>query len=234
MIPDSPRLPEKPGSAVGFIIDAMRRYGPDLTIVATGAMTTMATVFRDAPDLKDSGANVTLMGGALTLPGNVSPVAEANISQDPEAADYLFRCGARTTMIGLDATHQTSLTRSQAHEWKALGTRAGDFPVTMTDYYIDFYLSHQPEIHGCGLHDPLAVAAALDPSLVTTFRFDLQVDLEGRAPRPHDRRPVPVAGTGQAYASLARRGRAPGHRPVHGPRHQRRSGGTRLKTGEVV
>ena len=68
MIPDSPRLPEKPGSAVGFIIDAMRRYGPDLTIVATGAMTTMATVFRDAPDLKDSGANVTLMGGALTLP----------------------------------------------------------------------------------------------------------------------------------------------------------------------
>ena len=234
VIPDSPRLPEKPGSAVGFIIDAMRRYGPDLTIVATGAMTTMATVFRDAPDLKDSGANVTLMGGSLTLPGNVSPVAEANISQDPEAADYLFRCGARTTMIGLDATHQTSLTRSQAHEWKALGTRAGDFPVTMTDYYIDFYLSHQPEIHGCGLHDPLAVAAALDPSLVTTFRFDLQVDLEGRAPRPHDRRPVPVAGTGQAYASRARRGRAPVHRPVHGPRHQRRSGGTRLKTGEVV
>lgn len=179
MIPDSPRSPEKPGSAVGFIIGAMRRYGPDLTIVATGAMTTMATVFRDAPDLKDSGANVTLMGGALTLPGNVSPVAEANISQDPEAADYLFRCGARTTMIGLDATHQTSLTRSQAHEWKALGIRAGDFPVTMTDYYIDFCLSHQPEIHGCGLHDPLAVAAALDPSLVTTFRFDLQVDLEG-------------------------------------------------------
>ena len=107
------------------------------------------------------------------------PGAEANISQDPEAADYLFRCGARTTMIGLDATHQTSLTRSQAHEWKALGIRAGDFLVTMTDYYIDFYLSHQPEIHGCGLHDPLAVAAALDPSLVTTFRFDLQVDLEG-------------------------------------------------------
>lgn len=168
-----------PGSAVDFIITAAREYGPDLTIVPTGAMTTMATVFRNAPDLKDSGVNVTLMGGALTLPGNVSPAAEANISQDPEAADYLFKCGARTTMIGLDVTHQTALTREKAHEWASLGTQAGDFLVTMTDYYIDFYLKNQPEIRGCGLHDPLAVAAALDPSLVTTFGFNLQVDLEG-------------------------------------------------------
>ena len=179
IIPDSPRAPEAPGSAVDFIITAAREYGPDLTIVPTGAMTTMATVFRNAPDLKDSGVNVTLMGGALTLPGNVSPAAEANISQDPEAADYLFKCGARTTMIGLDVTHQTALTREKAHEWASLGTQAGDFLVTMTDYYIDFYLKNQPEIRGCGLHDPLAVAAALDPSLVTTFGFNLQVDLEG-------------------------------------------------------
>ena len=175
----SPRAPEAPGSAVDFIITAAREYGPDLTIVPTGAMTTMATVFRNAPDLKDSGVNVTLMGGALTLPGNVSPAAEANISQDPESADYLFKCGARTTMIGLDVTHQTALTREKAHEWASLGTPAGDFLVTMTDYYIDFYLKNQPEIHGCGLHDPLAVAAALDPSLVTTFGFNLQVNLEG-------------------------------------------------------
>lgn len=82
-------------------------------------------------------------------------------------------------MIGLDVTHQTALTREKAHEWASLGTQAGDFLVTMTDYYIDFYLKNQPEIRGCGLHDPLAVAAALDPSLVTTFGFNLQVDLEG-------------------------------------------------------
>lgn len=179
VIPDSPRGPEPAGSAVRFIIDAMREYGPDLTVVPTGAMTTMATVFRDAPDVRDCGTNVTFMGGSLTLPGNVSPGAEANISQDPEAADYLLRCGARTTMIGLDVTHQTALTRAKAHEWAGLGTPAGDFLVAMTDYYIDFYLAHQPEIHGCGLHDPLAVAAALDPSLVTTFGFNLQVDVDG-------------------------------------------------------
>ena len=124
------------------------------------------------------------IGGAIIPDSPRAPeapgsAAEANISQDPESADYLFKCGARTTMIGLDVTHQTALTREKAHEWASLGMPAGDFLVTMTDYYIDFYLKNQPEIRGCGLHDPLAVAAALDPSLVTTFGFNLQVDLEG-------------------------------------------------------
>ena len=40
----------------------------------------------------------------------------------------------------------------------------------MTDYYIDFYLKNQPEIRGCGLHDPLAVAAALDSFAVLVIR----------------------------------------------------------------
>lgn len=178
-IPDSPREAEPDGSAVDFIIDAARTYGENLVIVPTGAMTTMATVLKTAPDIRDSGARITLMGGALTVPGNVSPGAEANISQDPEAADYLFRCGARTTMIGLDVTHQTALTRKGTAVWRALGTPAGDFLADMTDYYIDFYLAHQPEIGGCGLHDPLAVAAALDPMLVTTLGVNLKVDLDG-------------------------------------------------------
>lgn len=201
-IPDSPRGPEAPGSAVDFIIDAVRTWGEDLIIVPTGAMTTMVTVLRKAPDVAAAtafpadasvafanpapvaaaggrGVNITFMGGALTIPGNVSPVAEANISQDPEAADYLFKCGARTTMIGLDVTHQTVLTRDRAAAWGRLGTAAGDFLKAMTDYYIDFYLAHQPEIHGCGLHDPLAVAAAIDPSLIGTFGVNMQVDLDG-------------------------------------------------------
>ena len=196
-IPDSPRGPEAPGSAVDFIIDAARTWGDRLIIVPTGAMTTMATVLKKAPDVAaatafpspgdpgagetavQTGVNITFMGGALTIPGNVSPVAEANISQDPEAVDYMFHCDARTTMIGLDVTHQTVLTRDTAAIWGELGTKAGDFLKAMTDYYIDFYLAHQPEIHGCGLHDPLAVAAAIDPDLVDTFGVNMQADLEG-------------------------------------------------------
>lgn len=230
IIPDSPRAPEAPGSAVDFIITAAREYGPDLTIVPTGAMTTMATVFRNAPDLKDSGVNVTLMGGALTLPGNVSPAAEADISQDPEAADYLFKCGARTTMIGLDVTHQTALTREKAHEWASLGTQAGDFLVTMTDYYIDFYLKNQPEIRGCGLHDPLAVAAALDPSLVTTFGLQLASRSRGPVPRPYHRRSFTASGPRQTHAGRLGRRCAGIPGSFHGTRHR---GGPVTRTAAV-
>ena len=177
-IPDSNRSVETE-SAVDFIIDAVKTYGKDLVYVPTGPMTNIEAALKKAPEIKDEIGQIVLMGGALTVPGNCNACMEANISQDPEAADYLFRSGAPTTMIGLDVTHQTALTREKAHEWASLGTPAGDFLVTMTDYYIDFYVKNQPEIHGCGLHDPLAVAAALDPSLVTTFGFNLQVDLEG-------------------------------------------------------
>ena len=66
------------------------------------------------------------------------------------------------------------------------GRRPATSLVTMTDYYIDFYLKNQPEIHGCGLYDLLAVAAALDPSLVTTFGFNaksiLEAPFRGRLP----------------------------------------------------
>ena len=164
--------------AVDFLIEASRQYGEELVYVPTGPLTNLAAALDQDPGLVER-LDVVLMGGALSVSGNVNPWAEANISQDPDAADTVFRSGVSTTMIGLDVTHQTALTREKAHEWASLGTPAGDFLVTMTDYYIDFYLKNQPEIRGCGLHDPLAVAAALNPSLVTTFGFNLQVDLEG-------------------------------------------------------
>ena len=182
-IPDSNRSVETE-SAVDFIIDAVKTYGKDLVYVPTGPMTNIEAALKKAPEIKDEIGQIVLMGGALTVPGNCNACMEANISQDPEAADYLFRSGAPTTMIGLDVTHQTALTREKAHEWASLGTPAGDFLVTMTDYYIDFYLKNQPEIRGCGLggcglHDPLAVGVAVDPTLVTTLDINMKVDVDG-------------------------------------------------------
>lgn len=177
-LPDSPRCPEM-RSAVDVILDAARTYGRDLLVVPTGAMTTVSEVCRRDPDLMDSVGSLTFMGGALTVPGNVNPAVEANIAQDPESADMLLRSGVHTTMVGLDVTHQTVLTRRATASWRALGTPAGAFLADMVDYYIGAYERSQPELGGCGLHDPLAVAAAIDPTLVTTLGVNLQVDLDG-------------------------------------------------------
>ncbi|PJM73489.1 nucleoside hydrolase [Bifidobacterium primatium] len=177
-IPDSNREPETE-SAVDFIIDAVKTYGKDLVYVPTGPMTNIAAALDKAPEIKDEIGGIVLMGGALTVCGNVSAWSEANISQDPDAANQLFRSGAPATMIGLDVTLQTLLTYKETQRWRDLGTPAGRFLADMTDYYIKAYETTSPHLGGCGLHDPLAVGVAVDPSLVTTLDINMQVDVDG-------------------------------------------------------
>ena len=82
-------------------------------------------------------------------------------------------------MIGLDVTLQTLLTYKETKQWRDLGTKAGKFLADMTDFYIKAYETTAPHLGGCGLHDPLAVAVAVDPTLVTTLQINMQVDVEG-------------------------------------------------------
>ena len=91
----------------------------------------------------------------------------------------LFRFGAPTTMIGLDVTLQTLLTYKETQQWRDLGTKAGKFLADMTDFYIKAYETTSPHLGGCGLHDPLAVGVAVDPTLVTTLDINMKVDVEG-------------------------------------------------------
>lgn len=177
-IPDSNREPESE-SAVDFIIDAVKTYGKELVYVPTGPMTNIAAALRKAPEIKDEIGRIVLMGGALTVCGNVNAWEEANISQDPDAADYLFRSGAPATMIGLDVTLQTLLTYRETRQWCDLGTKAGAFLADMTDFYIKAYETTSPHLGGCGLHDPLAVGVAVDPTLVDTLPMNLKVDVDG-------------------------------------------------------
>ena len=165
-------------SAVDFMVQSVHRYGDDLVIVPVGPLTTVAAA-AEADETFASRAHIVCMGGALTVPGNVTPCAEANINQDPEAADFVFRQGEDITMIGLDVTLQTLLTTVETKQWGDLGTAGGDFLATATNYYIKAYETTAPHLGGCGLHDPLAVAVVADPSLVDTLAINLKVDTDG-------------------------------------------------------
>lgn len=177
-LPLSSREPEKM-SAVDFIIEAAHTYGEDLVFVPTGPQTNLAAAIEKAPEIINEIGKVVLMGGALTVCGNVSPWAEANISQDPDAANYVFRSGIYTTMIGLDVTLQTLLTVKETALWREYNTPAATLFADMTDYYIKAYETTSPKLGGCGLHDPLAVGVAADPTLVRTLPINMQVDVEG-------------------------------------------------------
>lgn len=178
VIPDAQRQVEE-ASAVDFLIESVREHGDDLVIVPTGPSTTIAAAIEQDRSFAEN-AHIIMMGGALTVPGNVSPVAEANVNQDPAATDALFRTAKDVTMIGLDVTLQTLLTYEETKTWHDLGTVGGDFLGVATDYYIKSYETNSPHLGGCGLHDPLAVAVAVDPTLVETLDINLKVETEGQ------------------------------------------------------
>ena len=166
-------------SAVDFIIESVHKYGKDLVYVPTGPLTNLSAAIKKDPSIIEEIGRVVDMGGALTVCGNVAPWVEANISQDPDAANDVFRSGIPCTMIGLDVTLQTLLTYKETQKWRDLGTEAAKFYADMTDFYIKAYETTSPHLGGCGLHDPLAVGVAVDPTLVNTLPINMQVDTEG-------------------------------------------------------
>ncbi len=165
--------------AAKFIVDQVRSMPGQVTIIAVGPMTNLALAVMMDPEIVRLVDNVVIMGGAVTVPGNVTPHAEANIHSDPEAAEYVFRSGLPITMVGLDVTMQTLLPRKRLQEWRDKGTRLGSFMADATDFYINFYESANPGIGGCALHDPLAVGMVIDPSFCKTEKMPVEVDVEG-------------------------------------------------------
>lgn len=179
-LPEAKR-PLETTSGVDFLIDAVNQYGKDLILVPTGPMTNLAAAIEKDPELPNKIGNVTFMGGALTVPGNVTPYAEANIHQDAEAANAVLTSSLRSTMIGLDVTLRNILTKKETQQWRDLGTKAGTAFADIVDYYIDAYADFDATLHGCVLHDPLAVGVALDSSLITSFDLNMIVSTDAES-----------------------------------------------------
>lgn len=162
-------------SGVDFYIEAAHKYSKDLIIIPTGPMTNLAAALKKDPEIADLIGNVTFMGGALTVEGNVTPVAEANINQDPKAADEVMKSNLPLTMVGLDVTLRTLLTKNETKQWRELGTASGKAFADITDFYIDAYYNLDIDKRGCALHDPLAVGVGIDPSFVSTISLFMKV-----------------------------------------------------------
>lgn len=163
---------------IEYLIEQVREFGRDVTVLATGPLTDVDAAITRAPDIA-SKLRLVMMGGTLTQPGNCwDAVAETNIIQDPEAANRVFHSGADITMVGLDVTHQCLLTRSAADRWRATGTKRGRFLADLADFSIKANLEADTALFSGGmpLHDPLAAAVALDSSLVDCFDLALRAE----------------------------------------------------------
>ncbi|RDF93584.1 nucleoside hydrolase [Leuconostoc mesenteroides] len=173
-------LEKSPGSiekesGIQFLINMAHQYQDELVYLPTGPLTNLAKALQIDPKIAQLIGNTTLMGGALTVPGNVTPFTEANINQDPQAADQVFTAQEHLTMVGLDVTLRTLLTKAHTKKWRDLGTKAGQTYADLMDYYIDAYDNLGIDHRGAALHDPLAVAVAVDPSYVMTISLNMRV-----------------------------------------------------------
>lgn len=171
-LPAPSRMP-LPIDAANAIIQASHR-SDDLVLAAIGPLTNLAIALQRDPSLVERVSSVVIMGGTLDAPGNVSDVAEANIWNDPHAAQIVLRAGWPVKLIGLDVTSTIQLTRA---DFDVLSGPVGDCIKQAADSYIDFYQSVGSE--GCQLHDPAAVMAGLHPGDFTWEQTGVDVVLEG-------------------------------------------------------
>lgn len=180
---DGPMLPDAslslaPIHAVDLIIKLLLASAGDLTIVATGPLTNIATALRREPRIVPKIQQIVLMGGAIGL-GNWTPAAEFNIFVDPEAAYLVFGCGRPVTMIGLDVTHQALATPKVRARIRALGS-----PVALVvDELLGFFAGTYRRVFGFAsppLHDPCAVAYLMEPEIVRTRAMHVDIELNGQ------------------------------------------------------
>ncbi len=163
--------------AVDFLLRAIRRWPGELTLVATAPLTNVAMAVQRDPQTMRLLGGLTIMGGAVRVPGNVSPLAEFNFAADPDAAAAVLAAGLPVRLIPLDVTEQVVLSRTVV-EAAAGKSPLAAFIGSMTRATFDFHRDKEG-LEGMFLHDPLAVASVVDPSLVRYEPMPVAVERRG-------------------------------------------------------
>jgi inosine-uridine nucleoside N-ribohydrolase len=190
--------PQRRHAVLEFIDRVLSRPG-EITVVALGRLTNLALAISVEPQVATALRSLIVMGGAITVPGNITPVASANLWGDPEAADVVYRSGAKIVQIGLDVCNQVEISGTQQrHVWQA-NTAATQLlqaltPCLQASYRQRGLLRHPDSIR---YNDVPAIAYVIDPSLFTCQDVHVRIETQGQLTR------------GQTVADLRAQGSAP-------------------------
>jgi inosine-uridine nucleoside N-ribohydrolase len=170
----SERLPVD-RTAAEFIIEQVLARPGEVTLVPIGPLTNLALALRLEPRIAELVDEVVLMGGNALGLGNATPAAEANIRNDPEAADLVFGAAWRVTMVGLDVTHHVHMDNEHLRRYGTIDHPMAQHIAAIVPFYRDFYRD-RVGIEGIYVHDSSAVAYLVAPELFTTEQWPLRVD----------------------------------------------------------
>jgi len=201
--------------AAQVIRQIVRKYPGEVTLLPIGPLTNIATALNLDSELAGMVRGIVMMGGSLSG-GNITPAAEFNVYVDPEAARMVFQSGTPITMVGLDATRKTSLTEEHVRMLEAALNPVSQAAAKIGRNSIN-HNREQGFLVGPNMHDSLAVAGFLDPSLLTLKEYYVDVETGGEltagetlgySPSAGDLKRKPGAEK-QRYTNMSIRGSAP-------------------------
>lgn len=161
-----------------FICERVAERPGEITLCAIGPLTNLAQALAHSPSVAGQVAGVVIMGGALRLPGNITPHAEYNFWVDPDAAAMVLAAPWPITLVGLDVTTQVICSSAYFRNIAKAAPRVGGFIARIAEFYIDFHRRHAG-LPGCQLHDPSALIALTHPSLFSGEAVTVSVTTQG-------------------------------------------------------
>jgi purine nucleosidase len=163
-----------------LIIEMIHKYPHEITLIPVGPLTNIALAVSKDPSIVGLVKDIVIMGGSITG-GNVNAAAEANIYNDPEAAQIVFNAGWMVTMVGSDVGERTLITRKYLAELQSSHGPQNDFIAKIAEFYLT--RSEKSGYSGAAMYDPLAVGIALDPTLGTLKEMHVDVETKGEFTR---------------------------------------------------
>ena len=182
---DGPDLPEPvtlpdPRHGVDFLIDTLLA-NEDVTLAPIGPLTNIGAALRKEPRIVSHIREISLMGGSTQI-GNTAPVSELNVECDPEAAFIVFTSGVPIKMVGLNITRQAEATPERYERFRAIGNRTGQIVYEIVEWYSG-RVKLAYGLPGASLHDPLAIAWLIDPTLISSVTCHVGIELNGQYTR---------------------------------------------------
>lgn len=162
-------------SAAQFIVEQVMAQPGEITLVPVGPLTNLALALRLEPRIARNVQQVVLMGGNAIVPGNATPCAEANIHNDPEAADVVFSAPWPVVMVGLDVTHKVYMSAAHIEDYARMDNPLAQHVYRILPHYRK-YFGDNYGIDGIFVHDSSAVAYLLDPTLFRVIEREVAVD----------------------------------------------------------
>ena len=170
------RLPSPKGrpraqGASDYIVERARAHRGDLTVLALGPLTNIAAAIAKESRMAEWVSEIVIMGGAVSVPGNVTPYAEFNTYNDPEAARIVLSSGVRASMVGLDVCNPVYL---QGDDRWIQGRSESE---VLARRILSNWFAARSNDERYNLCDPLAAVAALQPELFSFRQAEVTVEV---------------------------------------------------------